>query len=211
MMGYKISGYCVIRNFSIWVNHERCIQSSTTSLEEFLVAAYTQINMNYPRYYKMDSLSKVGILAAELLWRDAKIIRPDSPESIAVILSNAHASLDTDVRYWESAKKQASPALFVYTLPNIVTGEICIRHNLKGENAFFIAERFDPVLLSDYAGMVLDQPGTKLCMGGWLDVMNDHHDVFLYLMEKSEDGNSAEEIRATLNTIYQLDYGKINS
>jgi 3-oxoacyl-[acyl-carrier-protein] synthase-1 len=33
-----------------------------------------------------------------------------------------------------------SPALFVYTLPNIVTGELAIRHRLYGETAFYVLD-----------------------------------------------------------------------
>ena len=48
-----------------------------------------------------------------------------------LVLSNANASLDVDLKYAKTMQTGASPALFVYTLPNIVIGEISIRIILK--------------------------------------------------------------------------------
>ena len=211
MSGYQLTGYCVIRNFSIFRNQECCFEFPSAKLGDFLLQAYAALAPAYTKFYKMDALGKLGFLAAEVVLKDVELLTTRSPEAIAVVLSNAHASLDTDVRYWESTGSNASPALFVYTLPNIVTGEICIRHGIKGENAFFITPHCDLVLLTEYTEMVLQQPGTECCLAGWVDVMNDHHDVFLYLVKKIEGGNSMEEIRTQLQLVYQLDYGKINS
>src|SRR6185503_17555551 len=102
---------------------EVVLDLSGISLDDFLLKAYDWVQLMYPKYYKMDRLSKLGLLASEILLKEYK-----RDASTAVVLSNAHSSLDTDLRFWESAKTQASPSLFVYTLPNIVAGEICIRN-----------------------------------------------------------------------------------
>ena len=146
----------------------------------------------------MDNLSKLGILAAELLLKN-KLSRTDLfPESIALVLSNANSSLDTDMQFLGSAKTIPSPSLFVYTLPNIVAGEICIRHKIKGEGAFFVTEKFDSKLMAEYVTLVMAQPAIKVCVAGWIDVLNDHHDVFLYLVENVSTGagqpHSAEQL-----------------
>jgi hypothetical protein len=173
-----------------------------TPLEDFLEQAYTWLQPGYPKFYKMDRLSKLGFLAAEVLLKDRKLSVEAGPEAVALVLSNAHASLDTDIRYFESTKTMASPALFVYTLANIVAGEICIRHGFKGENAFFVARAFDPALLSTYTNMVLAQPATRFCLTGWVDVMDDHHDVFLYLAEKTEGPGALEHSEKQLSELY---------
>jgi hypothetical protein len=166
-------------------------------LEDFFVQAYKTLQIDYPKFYKMDNLSKAGFLAAEVLFRKFPQGIPYSSEKISLVLSNAHGSLDTDVRYANAAKSVSSPALFVYTLPNIVAGEICIRHKIKGENAFFISESFDAELLSNYVSMLKND---NLCLAGWVDVMNDHHDVFLYLQDNAEEG--LPHNAATLNELY---------
>ena len=151
------------------------------SIDQFLQEAYARLRVDYPKFYKMDNLSKAGFLGAEVLFSGRKIAEDVGAENVALVFSNAHASLDTDVRYAASAKTVASPALFVYTLSNIVAGEVCIRHGLKGENAFFISSQFDEVLTASYAELV----PARVVIAGWIDVMSDRHDVFLYLLDKN--------------------------
>ena len=56
-----------------------------------------------------------------------------------LIKQNEHSCLETDIEHQEEVNKQkASPAVFVYTLPNIVIGEISIRNKWFGESAFFL-------------------------------------------------------------------------
>ena len=98
-----------------------------------MIGAYRHFAFDYPKFYRMDNLSKLGWLAAEVLFQDVSI-KPYQPEDVGIVLANRSSSLDTDIKYFESVKTIPSPALFVYTLPNIVMGEICIRHVLKGEN-----------------------------------------------------------------------------
>ena len=131
-------------------------------------------------------------------------------QQVAMVLSNAHASLDTDLQYYQSTKTMASPALFVYTLTNIVTGELCIRHGIKGENAFFVFPHFDAVQLCEYAEMVMASGKTQACVAGWVDVMGDQHDVFLYLMEKQGNENALQHSADQIQKLYQLKYGTVD-
>jgi hypothetical protein len=200
--GY-IHSYCRIRSRTISGPEGVLFEAKTAnSLEDFLEQAYTWLQPGYPKFYKMDRLAKLGFLAAEVLLKGRNLAGEAGPEAVALVLSNAHASLDTDVRYFESTRSMASPALFVYTLANIVSGEICIRHGFKGENAFFIAGAFDPGLLSTYTNMVLAQPATRYCLAGWIDVMDDHHDVFLYLAEKTKGPGALEHSEKQLSELY---------
>lgn len=138
MSCYQIVSHCVIRNFSIVRNGVPLFGTPVRELNSFLDAAYNQLGIEYPKFYKMDNLSKLGFLAAEMVCKNVVI---SDKRSISVVLSNAQASLDTDVRYWQSTKTQPSPALFVYTLSNIVAGEICIRQGIKGENIFLFQKK----------------------------------------------------------------------
>src|SRR5690606_22028679 len=107
-------------------------------------------------------------------------------DSLSVVLSNADGSLDTDLKFDRSCQNAASPSLFVYTLPNIVVGEICIRHGIRGENAFFVSDSFDAELMCSYVELVLSQPQTKVCLAGWINVVGEQHDVLVYLVEKKQ-------------------------
>jgi len=150
----------------------------------FLLAAYQHFGLQYPKFYKMDLLSKLGWLAAELLL--SKGFNPDlyQPEDIAVVLSNSNASLDTDYKYMETVKEIPSPAVFVYTLPNIMIGEICIRHKFKGENAFFVFESFDPGFIHQYVRDLMENGTAQACICGWVDVLGAEYKAVLYLVEK---------------------------
>ena len=92
----------------------------------------------------MDNLSKLGWLASEVLLKNSFDKENYQPEEIGIVLANANSSLDKDIKYWESVQDMASPSLFVYTLPNIVIGEICIRNHFKGENALYIPRNLMP-------------------------------------------------------------------
>lgn len=197
-----ITQYCRIQNQMLLRQGSVIYNSLAGDLDTFLDTALAALSIYYPKFYKMDRLSKLGFLAAEILLRDIELINRYNPQQVAVVLSNAHSSLDTDIRYFETSKTIASPALFVYTLANIVTGEICIRHGIKGENAFFISEEFDPQGICEYVDLVLATEKTKACVAGWVDVMGDQHDVFLYLVEKQGNKYSLDHSAAQLQKLY---------
>jgi hypothetical protein len=200
-----ITHYCRIVNKTILLDGVALFSTKDDTLDEFLLHAYSALKIEYPKFYKMDNLSKAGFLAAEVLLKAQSNANRFAGEKISLVLSNAHSSLDTDVRYSEASKAVSSPALFVYTLPNIVAGEICIRHKIKGENAFFVSDGFDAELLSSYVSMIKND---NLCVAGWVDVMNEHHDVFLYLQDYAGDG--LPHNATILNELYKKEYGTVN-
>jgi hypothetical protein len=160
-------------------------ESTAADISSFLAAAYQHLGEKYPKFYKMDHLAKLGWLGTEYLLSGSFNKAQYQAEQVGVVLSNANSSLDADIRYLESVKEMASPALFVYTLPNIVIGEISIRHNFKGENAFFITEKFDASLLQQYVMNLLDAGIIETCICGWIDVLKEDYNAVLFLVEKS--------------------------
>jgi len=197
-----ISATSVIRNQTVVHNGKSLWKNKTVSLDDFLNGLYDSLTPEYPKFYKMDRLAKLGFLATEVLLKE-NAIKQYAPEEVSLVLSNAHASLDTDVRYHEAAKTSSSPALFVYTLPNIVSGEICIRHRIKGENTFFVSPAFDAALTAAYAEQVMAQSSMQACIAGWVEVMDSHHDVFLYLAEQSPRGLALPHTAEQLVKLYQ--------
>ena len=142
--------------------------------------------MEYPKFYKMDHLSKLGILAAETLFNHQGF-SPEK-EEIALILSNKSSSLDTDVKHQESIATAdeffPSPAVFVYTLANICLGEISIKYNLQTENAFFVFEQMNAEFLSIYASQLLHSGKAKKALCGWVEYYDENFEAFIYLVEK---------------------------
>lgn len=194
-----ITGNCVIRQQRVHCNGELLWKDTAAgSLQEFLRNGYDHFAGQYPKFHKMDNLCKLGWLAAEVLLRAAPAV-DHLPEQVALVLSNRSASLDTDVRYYNSVKDIASPALFVYTLPNIVIGEICIRHGFKGEHAFFTSDSFDARLISYYTRLLLDSGAATACICGWVEVLDQEYEAVLYMVERRDTEDAlaftAENVR----------------
>lgn len=196
----SILSYVSIRRNSIAVNGKLQYSRESVGLSTFLQSGYENLEMNYPKFFKMDPLSQGGILAAEYLTQHIK--DQIKAEERAIVLANSSSSLDTDIRFSKSAEGIASPALFVYTLPNIVSGEICIKHHIKGETAFFVGEKFEPELLVPYVESLFDSTPTKLCIAGWTEVIGENHDIFLYLVMHESVGSSLPHTPEQVRTLY---------
>jgi hypothetical protein len=181
-----ISGFCILRDRKI-ISDQGSPHYQTATVEAFCKALYDKLQPSYPKFYKMDMQSRLGFLASEILLHQHPVNHQPA-DATAVVLSNSTGSLDTDIRFEASRKNAASPSLFVYTLPNIVVGEICIYHDITGENAFFITPTFDAAVLTEYIDQVMQQKHTLSCIAGWVNVLGEHHDVFLYLAEKEKRG-----------------------
>ena len=149
--------------------------SSETDFAPFIREAYKHLGENNMKFYKMDNLCKLGYVAAGYLLKDTNY----RPEEIGIILANASASLDTDCRHQaiinKEGDKAASPAVFVYTLPNVVLGEICIRHKIQGENTFFVCQQSNIASLEDYARIVMAKGKLRTCIIGWCELLDGHY------------------------------------
>ena len=149
--------------------------SSETDFAPFIREAYKHLGENNMKFYKMDNLCKLGYVAAGYLLKDTNY----RPEEIGIILANASASLDTDCRHQaiinKEGDKAASPAVFVYTLPNVVLGEICIRHKIQGENTFFVCQQSNVASLEDYARIVMAKGKLRTCIIGWCELLDGHY------------------------------------
>lgn len=163
---------------------------SEAAPEVFLPALYRATGLAYPKWYKMDKLAQLGILAAELLMGDPAKTKPGHPEATAIILANRHSSLDTDTRFVAQLDEIPSPAVFVYTLPNIVIGEISIRYGIKGEQAFFISEEPDWEFLIRYAETLFAEGQTQQCILGWLDFFRGDYSATLFTISRENPANS---------------------
>jgi len=140
----------------------------------------------YPKFYKMDKLSKLAFLSGEMLLKQVDMSQYD-PEKTAFILSNSSSTIETDKIFQETIDQVPSPAVFVYTLPNIMIGELSIRFGLKGENLFFVEPTFNPELLAEQVNLLFTNSATELCITGWIDFYSvDRYKSFLCLAGKSK-------------------------
>lgn len=202
-----ITASCSIADNRVLKDGHVLFENKEPALQPFLFACYQHFNINYPRFYKMDNLSRLGWLAAEILLENSFNKKLYQPEDTGLVLCNRNSSLDTDLKYYETVKTIASPALFVYTLPNIVMGEICIRHQLKGENDFFIFDAFNAAFIQQYVAHLLATGALEACICGWVDVLNNDYRAVLYLVEKKENNQAVLFTEENIHHIYQIPHG----
>lgn len=155
----------------------------------------------------MDLLCKLGFLAAEILLKDTQHENKYADTETGLVLSNSHASLDVDLRYAKTIHAGASPALFVYTLPNIVIGEISIRFHFKGENAFFVFKQFNGNFIAEYVNGLFESNLVKNCICGWVDILKEDYHAFLFLVETDNPENAMAFTADNLNQLNQKEYG----
>ncbi|MBO7141758.1 MAG: hypothetical protein J6V76_01410 [Bacteroidales bacterium] len=169
----------------------------------FLTALYRKIGIDYPKFFKMDTLAKSGFLASELLIEKYPIADNDK-QSTAVICFNRLSTIDTDIKFAHTIADPdncyPSPSLFVYTLPNIVTGEIAIRQGFTGETAFYSSEKFMPQQIEGIVNDVL--AFSKNVLVAWIDIV-DSQPLALMFMVADQDGDSNPEFNAdNMQSIY---------
>jgi hypothetical protein len=179
-----ITSSCKIEGGVVFKDEQRTFENKGADVHDFLLSVYQHFQLNYPKFYKMDNLSKLGWLTSEILLKDSKKRGRYQPEEVGVVLANSNSSLDDDIKYFDSVKDIASPSLFVYTLPNIVIGEICIRNHFKGEHAFFIQDNFDAGYIAQQVKYLLNNNILKACICGWVDVLEQDYKAGLFLVEK---------------------------
>lgn len=125
---------------------------------------------DYPKYHKMDALSRLAFLATELL-----LSRGDVPQDSkrATILFNRTSSVVADRCHLGSIAKPGefypSPSVFLGTLPNIATGEIAIRHGYTGETSLYITDFRDEALMKKVVSSSFSPGGFRSLICGFVD------------------------------------------
>ncbi len=209
-MNTHITQYCTIRQHTISLNGEVVVQHQepTDSLETFLVSTYRTMDIQYPKFFKMDVLCKLAFLATEVLLSKAETAERYVDTELGITLCNGSSSILTDLNHQKTIQDKEeffpSPAVFVYTLPNIMIGEISIRHQIRGENTLFLAEKFDSTTVSNYAQYLLAENISKACICGWIDASPDSYDAFLYLVESSEKVPVADDQPLRIHSIESI-------
>lgn len=155
----------------------------------FIRAAYTFLSLDDRKFYKMDDLCKLGYIAAACLFAKNGGTTGYAPGEVGIVLGNASSSLDTDRKHQRfidtMGDREASPAVFVYTLPNVVMGELCIRYKIQGENTFFINDRYPESFIREYARLVMQKRRLRACLTGWCELLGETYEArFDWLEQK---------------------------
>ena len=161
--------------------------------QELLTHLYRAHVGDYPKFFKMDALCKVGFVASELLLaaehHGAVDQRPGYGGSQrGVLLFSRSGCLAVDTAYQATIQDPdnyyPSPALFVYTLPNILTGEIAIRNRYYGETNCILLPQPDPEAIDALVRATLESGDTSSLLTGWIECPNpDNYNAELTIIE----------------------------
>ena len=199
----RIKRYCHIKQGKVYLDGKLLLQKDAhANLNDITKSIFKFFSIKYPKFYKMDDISKLGFLSSELVFRGINY-SSYRKEEVGLVLSNSNSTLITDSHFQESVRDYSnfypSPSVFVYTLPNIMMGEISIRHGFRGENAFYIFKSFNARFIADYINQLFLSQKLKACLGGWVDHWDEGYEAFVYWADDSEDfpskcDHTAEEI-----------------
>jgi hypothetical protein len=203
-----ITTYCTIRKNKVFLNGiETFSAPANVPFNEFIKSAYKDAGMAYLKFFKMDNLSKLAIIAAEHLLKTSVLLLSADSKEIGILIANAHSCLDTDIQHQVTISDKnnyfPSPAIFVYTLPNILIGEICIRHKIYGENSFMVMPEFHAGILWDNAQLLFSTGHISAVIGGWVEYTGENFEAFLYLHQN--DNLSTESQILFENKVYICD------
>jgi hypothetical protein len=154
---------------------------------------FRSLDNAYSKFHKMDRVSKLAYIASELLLSKTDLESLEK-EQVATLFANSSATIETDVKFQKSIEGIPSPGLFVYTLPNIMVGEICIRFGFKGENLFFVEPEFHPQLFYTQLQLLFKNSDTQLCIIGWVDFYStEKYNCYMAIVSKKETGSLLTE------------------
>lgn len=202
MNSLEITSYCQVTAGLVRLNGGSIFTKEESSPAAFLKAAYRGMHISYPKFFKMDNLCKLAFLTAETLLSDGRITKAYSGTDVGIILQNSSSSLSTDEKHQETIASNdnyfPSPSVFVYTLPNIMAGEIAIRHGLKGENGVYITPGPDPEMLYENVSGLFSNDRIKCCLAGYVEEYHERLTSCLFLVEKSNLSNSSTENKESI-------------
>lgn len=160
----------------LWEGKKELEEQEGQEHHSLLTSLYKQMIGNYPKFYKMDGLSRLGLVASEILLNAEK---GETDKERAIIFFNHSSSIASDRNYKESINDKdnyfPSPSIFVYTLPNIVTGEIAIRNHFHGETSFFILPDKDERMMEEILQASCRDAQSKSFLTGWIDYEDERH------------------------------------
>lgn len=157
-----------------------------TPFAEFIKGEYRALNDANLKFFKMDNLSKLGYVASCKMMQSVDL--GVAQNRVAVVMANRSSSSQSDLKHQDIVNQRlsegASPAVFVYTLPNIVASEIAIKHRFQGETIFFVEEQKSMSRLRRYSEDLMARGVCDAVMYGWCELLGEEYNVELTLIKK---------------------------
>lgn len=165
---YEIISTVTINPRSVTLNGEE-IELKAEG-DELLSQIYHSRIKEYPKFHKMDPLAKLAFAASELLLQNEGEERFVERIDRAVILYNTESTIHADRKHAESIADAEnffpSPSVFLYTLPNVASGEIALRNKYHGETGFYLLGEENSEQEEELIKITLMDPHTESILFG---------------------------------------------
>ena len=150
------------------------VQEVSSTGKSLLTEIYKAHIADYPKFHKMDVFTKLAFLAADIVAQRSK---DNQDAERAVILFNNSSSIVADRKHIATFEREGefypSPSVFLYTLPNIVTGEISIKHGYKGETSLYILDEYNEQIIDSVVKSTFSQSSVRTMITGWVDCKSE--------------------------------------
>ncbi len=190
------------------LNNQQKNDYSDLDTTDYLTTIYKTLNINYPKFYKMDNLSKTGFLLSEFIVSNHPELQ--NRKDISVVAFNRISSLETDINYQKTITDSENffpaPSLFVYTLPNIVTGEICIRNKFFGESTFYVIEKFNAEEIFNLTNDLFYKTETNYVLSSWLNCKDFKPQATMFLVSRNNVDSKLDFSPENISKICQTNF-----
>lgn len=171
-----------------WQQLSRFVLKGEGDFDSVIRAKYKELEMKDIKFFKMDNLSKAGVIATASLLKDYEMEENRNPFDYGFFIANSSSSLDTDIRHQNEiltkGDTSVSPAIFVYTLPNILMGESAIRFKFQGENTFFVTTPERRSETMEELMILAGDSTVKVAVIGWCEFFKGRYDIDLKLCKR---------------------------
>ncbi len=167
----------------LYCNGAKELDLHEEGLIDKLDSIYDSQIKDYPKYYRMDGMAKLVFILGDLICTRTNICSDIDSSDIAFVMLNATGSFPSDSIHSNLIMEgfdKASPSNFVYTLPNVGMGEVCIKWKITGEGLFLIEDAFSAKRICEIADLFLAQGKCKAIVIGWAEpTENEGNCIFL--------------------------------
>ncbi|MDR1793590.1 MAG: hypothetical protein LBR36_09185 [Bacteroidales bacterium] len=192
MNNLQIISACVLNSQHLVVkkgeNFRQMKRDKNLTLTDWLNVLYKELEIDYPKFYKMDNLSKTGFLASEYLLDNELITKEQMHPDGSIMMANSVSSLDTDKKFAQTIAKNddffPSPAIFVYTLPNLVAAEIAIRQRFTGNTTFWVAPALNTGIMQNMVLYAFSHSQTQQLIWAWMEYCQEILDIKMLYIKK---------------------------
>lgn len=158
--------------------------SCETDFRTYIKSVFASVSGPYMKFSKMDDYCKLGTTAVELLINKVGGLSNYNPYEIALVVNTDTGCIESDLAHLDNItadEYNSSPAIFVYTLPNVVAGEICIKNKIKGEGVTLVGKTENPKKIVEE---FCCDSNTKVAIYLYVDKFGDKFSAEAILFEK---------------------------